>query len=49
MTTPPPTNARRFFPDKALTILGILYGVAGGVALLAGLYYVVIGVLGFVA
>ena len=45
MTNPAASSARRFSPEKALTILGILYGIAGGLALLAGLFYVVVGVL----
>jgi hypothetical protein len=45
MTNPAASSARRFSPEKALTILGILYGIAGGLALLAGLFYVVGGVL----
>jgi hypothetical protein len=45
MTNPAASSARRFSPEKALTILGILYGIAGGLALLAGLFFVVGGVL----
>lgn len=46
MTDPLPTEARRFTPEKALTLLGALYGISGGLALLTGFVCVVHGVLG---